>query len=130
VTLPSHQIGLRTELIDGATVVTQVLDPDLRAANWKVGDVILKVGNLDIRAYAEANVAPYVSSSTNQDREVRTFNYSLLSGDVSDPLVLTAEDAVGERQVRTSLNRLPVIVYVASLARLLMVASNLLVGDL
>jgi C-terminal processing protease CtpA/Prc len=63
--------------------------------------VILKVGNLDIREYAETNVMPYVSSSTSQDRDVRTYNYSLFSGDVEDPLVLTVEDASGKREVRT-----------------------------
>jgi hypothetical protein len=74
----------------------------LRTAGWKVGDVILKVGNLDIREHAETNVIPYVSSSTSQDRDVRTYNYSLFSGDVKDPLVLTVEDASGKREVRTS----------------------------
>jgi carboxyl-terminal processing protease len=93
--------GLRTSLVEGSVVVTEVLDANLRTDGWKVGDVILKVGDLNIREYAETKVAPYVSSSTGQDREVRAFNYSLFSGDVNDPLVLTAEDADGKRQVRT-----------------------------
>jgi C-terminal processing protease CtpA/Prc len=93
--------GLRTALVERSVVVTQLLDPNLRTAGWKVGDVILKVGNLDIREYAETNVMPYVSSSTSQDRDVRTYNYSLFSGDVEDPLVLTVEDASGKREVRT-----------------------------
>jgi len=93
--------GLRTALVEGAVVVTQVLDPNLRSVGWKVGDVILKVGNVGIREYAETDVMPSISSSTSQDRDVRTYSYSLFSGDVKDPLVLTVEGASGKREVRT-----------------------------
>jgi carboxyl-terminal processing protease len=98
--------GLRTALVDGRVVVTQVVDPALQAQGWKVGDVILKVGNLDVRQYAKLNVAPYQSSSTSQDRDVRTYNYFLLSGDVHQPLTLTVEEASGRHAVRT-VRRLP-----------------------
>ncbi|HXO34240.1 MAG TPA: S41 family peptidase [Candidatus Acidoferrales bacterium] len=92
--------GLRTALVESSVVVTQVLDPNLRIAGWKVGDVILKVGSLDIREHAATNVMPYVSSSTAQDRDVRAYNYALFAGDIKDPLVLTVEDASGRREVR------------------------------
>ena len=98
--------GLRTAMVEGRVVITQVVDPALRAQGWKVGDVILKIGDLDVRQYAKLNVIPYQSSSTSQDLDVRAFNYFLLSGDVHRTLTLTVEDASGRHSVRT-LKRLP-----------------------
>lgn len=99
--------GLRTALVEGAVVVTQVMDPVLQAQGWRIGDAILKVGGLDVHDYARLNVMPYSSSSTSQDRDVRAFNYFLLAGAARRPLTLTVEDASGRRQVRT-LKRLSV----------------------
>jgi carboxyl-terminal processing protease len=98
--------GLRTALVEGRVVVTQVVDPALQAQGWKVGDVILKVGDLDVRQYAKLNVVPYQSSSTSQDLDVRAFDYFLLSGDVHRPLTLTVDEASGRHAVRT-VRRLP-----------------------
>jgi carboxyl-terminal processing protease len=97
--------GLRTALVEGGVVVTQVVDPSLQAQGWKVGDVILKIGDLDVRQYAKLNVVSYLSSSNRRDQD--PFDYFLLSGDVHRTLTLTVEDASGRHAVRT-LKRLPI----------------------
>jgi C-terminal processing protease CtpA/Prc len=91
--------GIRTALIESKVIVTSVMDPALRSAGWKVGDAILKIDDRDVREYAETEVEPYVSASTSQDRDVRTFIYSLLAGNLNRPIVLTVEDATGKREV-------------------------------
>ena len=120
--------GLRTVLIDGMVVVTSVVDPALRSAGWKAGDVILKINDRDVHEYAEAEVAPYASSSTSQDREVRTYNYYLLAGDVNQALLLTVEDATGQHEMR-KLTRLPANATTAALFKLPGAEFRLLPGN-
>lgn len=93
--------GLRMALIDGQVAVTELRDPALAAAGWKVGDVLERINGTDVRAYAEQEVKPYVSASTPQDLQVRMFNYQLLSGDAAQVLTLTVRDAAGHEATRT-----------------------------
>lgn len=91
--------GLRTALVENTVVVTGVDDPAL-LAQWRVGDVLLKIDGEDICRYAEREVAPYQSSSTPQDLEVRTFDYALLSGRAGSRFHVTVKSVDGKEEER------------------------------
>lgn len=92
--------GLHTQLVENAIVVTAIDDPALLAQRWRVGDVLLKIDGEDIRHYAEREIAPYQSSSTPQDLQVRTFDYALLSGRAGSQFHLTVKTAAGKDEER------------------------------
>ena len=92
--------GLRTQLVENAIVVTRVDDPALLSQRWRVGDVLLKIDGEDIRRYAEREIAPYQSSSTPQDLQVRTFDYALLSGRAGSQLQVTVRNPEGKEEER------------------------------
>lgn len=84
-----------TELVDGRVLVRRVDSASL-AARVQAGDEILAIDGLPVRRYAEERVAPFVSSSTPQDRSLRMYRYQLLSGDARQPVALTLRDARGK----------------------------------
>jgi len=92
--------GLRTQLVENAVVVMAVDDPALLAQRWRVGDVLLTIDGEDIRRYAEREIAPYQSSSTPQDLQVRTYDYALLSGHAGSSIHLTVKTAAGKEETR------------------------------
>jgi carboxyl-terminal processing protease len=97
---------LATALIDGKVIVTRVDSVNL-AKRLAIGEEIIAIDGQNAIQYAEERVAPYVSSSTPQDRTMRTYTYQLLSGDVAKPLVLTVRDVQGKERVET-LSRAPI----------------------
>ena len=92
--------GLRTQWVENAVVVTAVDDPALLAQQWRVGDVLLTIEEEDIQRYAEREIAPYQSSSTPQDLQVRTFDYALLSGHAGSSIHVTVKTVAGKEEVR------------------------------
>lgn len=93
---------LRTELVEDAVVVRAVHDAQLGRL-VKPGDELVAVDGMPVKTYAERFVAPFVSSSTAQDRNVRMYAYQLLAGDEKRPLRLTVKDASGQiRKIRVS----------------------------
>lgn len=91
---------LHTRLVENTVVVTGVDDPALLAQGWHVGDVLLKVDGEDIRRYAEREIAPYQSSSSPQDLQVRTFDYALLSGRAGSSFHVTVRNGEGKEEER------------------------------
>lgn len=83
---------IRTERIDEVVVITRVLDPSLPV---RVGEVIRTIDGQPVDSYADSRVAPYVSASTSQDRNVRIYDYDLLLGPVDQSLTLGLVDAEG-----------------------------------
>src|ERR1700728_1429334 len=92
--------GLHTRLAENTVVITGVDDPALLTQGWRVGDVLLKIDGEDIRRYAEREIAPYQSSSTPQDLEVRTFNYALFSGRAGSSFHVTIRNGEGQEEDR------------------------------
>ena len=84
-----------TELVDGRVLVRRVDSASL-AARVQVGEEVLAIDGLPVQRYAKERVAPFVSSSTPQDRSLRMYRYQLLSGDARQPLALTLRDARGK----------------------------------
>jgi carboxyl-terminal processing protease len=93
--------GLRTAQIGGRVVVVDVTDRGLRG-RVHVGDELRDIDNIPVKAYAEARVAPFQSSSTPQDLSVRTYDYALLAGDAAKPVRLRLRRENGRQYVVTA----------------------------
>ena len=85
---------LRTKLVDGKVLVTDIYSDSISQMGLKVGDEIVEIDQTDVHDYAKRNIQPFQSSSTAQDLEVRTYTYGLLSGDKqkSIELLLKSKD--------------------------------------
>jgi carboxyl-terminal processing protease len=95
---------IRTARIEGRTIVTAVLSPAMDSLAIHVGDEIVAIDGEGTDDYASQRVAPYQSSSTSQDLDVRAYTYQLLAGDSAAPVRITLRTAGG--QTRTvSVNR-------------------------
>jgi C-terminal processing protease CtpA/Prc len=93
-----------TSLVEGRVLITDLNSARVKASGLKIGDEIDAIDGVEVHQYAKERVEPYVSSSTQQDRFVRMYNYQLLRGDHRQPVVLTVDDAPG-RQRRVMLSR-------------------------
>ncbi|OYO30599.1 hypothetical protein CD932_05220 [Janthinobacterium sp. PC23-8] len=94
---------LRTALIEDKVVVVGVSSPSLEKI-IKVGDEIIEIDGMPAKAYAQQNVAPFVSSSTPQDKIMRIYTNQLLAGDGAKPVHLSLVGADG-KQRDTSVQR-------------------------
>jgi carboxyl-terminal processing protease len=88
---------LKTRPIDGRVIVTEVLDPGLRAKGIMPGLEVTAVDGMEVKAYAARELAPYVSASTPQDEELRTFGYLFLRGPVGTAPRVAFRDAAGKQ---------------------------------
>lgn len=75
---------LRTRLVEGRVLVTQVEDAALKAQGVKPGVEVVTVDGKPVKAYAEGTLAPYQSASTPQDLETRIYTYAFLAGPLSE----------------------------------------------
>jgi carboxyl-terminal processing protease len=89
-----------TALVEGKVLVMRV-DSATLARQLKVGDEIVAIDGLAVRDFASQNVVPFVSSSTAQDRDVRTYSYQLLSGASDTPVRLRLRSAKGGERDET-----------------------------
>jgi carboxyl-terminal processing protease len=87
---------IQTELVEDMVIIRAVHDPRL-GGQLRPGDRILEIDGVDVKQYARQQVQPFVSSSTEQDRNVRMYSYQLLAGDQRRPLRLTILDGNGHR---------------------------------
>lgn len=88
---------LKTRPVEGRVIVTEVLDPGLRAKGIMPGLEIVSVEGTEVKAYAARDVAPYVSASTPQDEELRTLGSNLLLGAVGSSVRVAFRDAAGRQ---------------------------------
>jgi C-terminal processing protease CtpA/Prc len=87
--------GLRTELVEDRVLVIGIADPNLGVLGVRVGDEVVAVDGTPVHDYATREVTPFQSSSTGQDRDIRSFRYALLSGPADRPVALTLRHADG-----------------------------------
>lgn len=85
-----------TRLIGDRVIITQVVDPLLREKGILPGVEILKVNGQDVKAYAQTQIAPYVSASTPQDKDRRVFSSRFLEGEISEQPELTLKNKNGK----------------------------------
>lgn len=86
---------VRTSLVEGRTLIIELLSPTLATGGLVVGDEIVAIDGVPVDAYVAGRVAPYISASTEQDRNVRAHEYYLLSGAADSPVRLTIRSADG-----------------------------------
>jgi carboxyl-terminal processing protease len=90
-------LPVRTALVEGKVFITGVLSPTLRRQGLEVGTEIVTIDGVPAVEYGKSQIMPYVSSSTPQDREQRTYGYELLTGPPASSVVLglrTPSDAM------------------------------------
>ncbi|MFZ6745553.1 S41 family peptidase [Undibacterium sp. JH2W] len=92
--------ALETALIGQTVLITRVGNQQL-AKRIKRGEEITSIDGQPVHEYALNKVAPYASSSTPQDKAVRTYGYGLLMGDKSQSIRLGLRDAAGKERVET-----------------------------
>lgn len=88
---------LKTLPIEGHVIVTEVYDPGLRAKGIMPGVEVVSIDGSEVKAYAAREVAPYVSASTPQDHELRTFSNQLLRGAEGSAARIVFRDAAGKQ---------------------------------
>lgn len=92
---------LRTALVEDKVLITRVLSDRLLGEGVRVGLEIEAVDGIPVRQYARERVAPYESSSTPQDLDLRSYSYALLIGLQSQAVELTLRDEQGNILKRT-----------------------------
>ncbi|BBB68692.1 hypothetical protein UNDYM_4439 [Undibacterium sp. YM2] len=90
--------ALATALVGKSVLVTKVLNQQL-AQKIQRGDEIISIDGQAVHEYANTRVAPYASSSTPQDKVVRTYSYELLMGEKSKSIRLGLRDATGKERI-------------------------------
>jgi carboxyl-terminal processing protease len=88
---------MRTRLIEDKVIVSAISSPTIRS-QISVGDEIIAMDGMPVKEYAMKNIAPYVSSSTAQDFNLRAFSYQLLSGSEKQALQFTMRSADGKEK--------------------------------
>ncbi|MBD0257616.1 MAG: hypothetical protein ICV83_18035 [Cytophagales bacterium] len=96
---------LRTALVEEQVVITEVNSDSLRKSGIVPGMEIVRIDGIPVKEYARERVAPYQSSSTPQDRDVRTYGYFLLAGPEDKPVAVELKDARGKLSQRTLLRQ-------------------------
>ena len=86
---------IRTELIEGRVFVTQVFSDSLKSTGVLPGTEIISIDDQSVLNYGKTQIAPYVSSSTPQDMDVRTYTYSLLAGPSNKSIQLQLRNSKG-----------------------------------
>ena len=95
------RLDLRTRLIDGHLLVIGSRSPTADMQGLRPGDEILTINGLPAIAWAAQNVEPFVSSSSAQDRETRTFEYVPFLAPLGTRFTLGTEDPAGRRETHT-----------------------------
>ena len=99
-------VGLHTRLIEARLMVLEAWDPELRSQGIEPGMEIVSIDGLTPRDYVARNVAPYQSSSTPQDLDVRSYEYFLFQGAPGQTIRVTFQTASG-RSITRTLRRKP-----------------------
>lgn len=85
---------LTAVLIDNKVFIENVRSSSL-AQRIQPGDEVLAIDGTAVHQYAEDKVAPFVSSSTPQDKAVRLYSYQLFAGDAKKKLTLSLRNSAG-----------------------------------
>ncbi len=95
------RLAIETALVDGKVLVTGTRDASFDMQGLQPGDEILQINGEPVKLWAEANIAPYVSASTQQDRDSRVYYRSLLRAPLGSTVVLQVRSAAGAQSTHT-----------------------------
>jgi C-terminal processing protease CtpA/Prc len=108
VTVPGElPVGLKTGLLDGKVFIISVPSRRLRDEGFTAGVEIESIDGVPAVEYGETRVMPYVSSSTKQDREQRTYGLRLLAGPINSTVRLGLLLPSGEKVEKRLERRIP-----------------------
>jgi C-terminal processing protease CtpA/Prc len=91
------RLPLRTRLIDGHLLVIGSRDPVADLQGLHPGDEILTINSEPAVQWAKHNVTPFVSASTSQDRDTRTYEYVPFLAPIGTTFTLGAETPSGKQ---------------------------------
>jgi carboxyl-terminal processing protease len=91
------RLPLRTRLVDGHLLVIGSRDPAADLQGLRTGDEILTINGESAPSWAEHKVAPFVSASTAQDRDTRTYEYALFLAPIGTSFTLGVETPSGKQ---------------------------------
>ncbi len=91
------RLPLRTRLIDGHLLVIGSRDPAADLQGLHAGDEIVTINSEPAESWAERNVAPFVSASTSQDRNTRTYEYVPFLAPIGTTFTLGVETSSGKQ---------------------------------
>jgi C-terminal processing protease CtpA/Prc len=87
---------MKTHLVEGHVLVRSVFDPALVARGVAPGIEIVAVDGVPVKTYAQRDIVPYVSASTPQDLEARTYGFQFLQGPVKAAPRVSFRTAAGK----------------------------------
>jgi carboxyl-terminal processing protease len=89
--------AIRTSLVEGKVLVTRVANTSLQS-RLAIGDEVVAIDDMPVHDYARTKIAPFASSSTEQDRQLRMYSNQLFTGDKAKPVKLTLRNAAGKER--------------------------------
>jgi C-terminal processing protease CtpA/Prc len=87
---------LTLNFVEGRILVARVMDDALAAAHVRRGVELVGVDGLPVREYSARFVRPYQATSSPQDLDLRSLQYSLLGGAPGTTVRLQFQDESGE----------------------------------
>ena len=84
---------IRTRLVEDKVLIVDIYDPALRQKGIAIGQEVIQVNEVPVKDYAAKYIIPHQSSSTQQDRMVRAYDYALFRGSLTQPIKLQLRDA-------------------------------------
>jgi C-terminal processing protease CtpA/Prc len=90
-----RNVALETGLVDSQVVILTSPPQALAERGFARGQEIIAVDGVPVHDYARERIAPFVSSSTPQDRTVRVYSYELLRGPRGDSVRLDLREPQG-----------------------------------
>lgn len=90
---------IRTKLLEGIVVITNVYNKNLLSKGLTEGLEIIEIDGLPCKEYATEKVTPYVFASTPQGADVASYHFYLLLGPKQDAVTIKTKDKNGETQV-------------------------------
>lgn len=98
---------IRCKMIENRVFISEVLNDSLKRIGLTRGLEVLKINHIPIIDYANKNIRLYISSSTEQDLLVRTYEYFLSEGDKDEELYIELIDNFNKKYEYTISRKLP-----------------------
>ncbi|MCG8326774.1 MAG: S41 family peptidase [Chitinophagales bacterium] len=100
-----NTIPIETKLVENKLIVSKILNDTLASMGLSVGDEIVKIDGIDAIEYGRLKVMPYVSSSTQQDRILRTYTYDIFLGDINKAVELSIKKHSSQKLLKLTISR-------------------------
>jgi carboxyl-terminal processing protease len=89
------------QLVEGKVLIAKIFDDKLATMDLSVGQEIIEIDGIAVKAYANEKLRPYVSDSTPQAFDETLYSRALFGGPVGKPIKLTLLGKTGKPFVVT-----------------------------